>query len=213
MSLEKFYYGEYSDDGTDEDFNPDEVEDSEGENEDSQEEGSSKIETKVDEEAKKRKIEELWKDMNGSSETASFSGKGKEKFIENPQSVVPGAKSNSNVECDQSISVEEEKSDKVNTPESSNKIQSESSKKTKTIKNVSKKASKFSQIEAEVGASYEKKLNTVEQSKLKWEKLVEKENIKAELETHNKDGYVEKLQLLDRLDDQKAEYIQKLKKN
>ncbi|KAJ3396852.1 hypothetical protein HDU92_001686 [Lobulomyces angularis] len=55
------------------------------------------------------------------------------------------------------------------------------------------------------------RLNTLEKSKLDWNKFVESEGIAEDLKRANKDGYVEKVQFLNRTDERQAELLKNLK--
>ncbi|KAI9137727.1 bucentaur or craniofacial development-domain-containing protein [Paraphysoderma sedebokerense] len=57
-----------------------------------------------------------------------------------------------------------------------------------------------------------KKLNTLEKSKQDWNKFVDKEGIKDELQYKNKDGYLEKVDFLKRMDEVQDQKIRELKK-
>ncbi|ORE07826.1 BCNT-domain-containing protein [Rhizopus microsporus var. microsporus] len=51
------------------------------------------------------------------------------------------------------------------------------------------------------------KMNTLEKSKLDWKTFVEKEGIKDELTYKNKDGYVEKVEFLQRVDERRLRQL------
>ncbi|KAJ3060534.1 Craniofacial development protein 1 [Quaeritorhiza haematococci] len=57
------------------------------------------------------------------------------------------------------------------------------------------------------------KLNTLEKSKLDWNRFVEKEGIGDDLKKFNKDGYMEKVAFLQRTDERQADQLmQQLKR-
>jgi hypothetical protein len=51
------------------------------------------------------------------------------------------------------------------------------------------------------------KMNTLEKSKLDWQKFVEKEDIQDDLKYKNKDGYMEKVEFLQRVDDRRRQQL------
>ncbi|KAG1058059.1 hypothetical protein G6F43_000137 [Rhizopus delemar] len=51
------------------------------------------------------------------------------------------------------------------------------------------------------------KMNTLEKSKLDWQKFVEKEDIQDDLKYKNKDGYMEKVEFLQRVDDRRLQQL------
>lgn len=53
----------------------------------------------------------------------------------------------------------------------------------------------------------EPKLNTLEKSKLDWQGFVKKEGIEDELKYKNKDGYMEKVAFLNRVDDRRLNQL------
>lgn len=53
----------------------------------------------------------------------------------------------------------------------------------------------------------EPKLNTLERSKLDWQGYVDREGIKDELKYKNKDGYMEKVAFLQRVDDRRLSQL------
>ncbi|CAO3628928.1 unnamed protein product [Mucor hiemalis] len=53
----------------------------------------------------------------------------------------------------------------------------------------------------------EPKLNTLEKSKLDWQGYVDREGIKDELKYKNKDGYMEKVAFLQRVDDRRLNQL------
>ncbi|OMJ27682.1 SWR1-complex protein 5 [Smittium culicis] len=224
MSLEELYYGNFSGSSSDDSFNPEDsldYDESDDELDEALGPSSSKAVPEENQEEKIKKIDDIWEDMNktpGQAVNSGFTGKGKGRFIETE---VLAPETTKSPKIDNSLSTETNINTESikNLPDSKEELKRDRhdledvySKKQKLVKTVTRKPSKFSQIEAEVGASFKKKLNTVEQSKMKWDKMVEKEDIKAELQNHNKDGYVEKLEFIDRVNDQKNEYIQTLKK-
>ncbi|OMJ24090.1 SWR1-complex protein 5 [Smittium culicis] len=224
MSLEELYYGNFSGSSSDDSFNPEDSldsDESDDELDEAQGPSSSKAVPEENQQEKIKKIDDIWNEMNtasGQAANSGFTGKGKGRFIETEASA-PEATDSSKIDVKQNLEKNSITVTNKNLPDSKDElkrdrqeIENDNSKKQKLVKPVARKPSKFSQIEAEVGASFKKKLNTVEQSKMKWDKLVEKEDIKAELQNHNKDGYVEKLEFIDRVNDQKNEYIQTLKK-
>jgi hypothetical protein len=55
------------------------------------------------------------------------------------------------------------------------------------------------------------RLNTLEKSKLDWNKFIEEEGIKDELVRKNKDGYLEKVAFLNRVDERQETAIKSLR--
>ncbi|KAI8063653.1 bucentaur or craniofacial development-domain-containing protein [Gilbertella persicaria] len=53
----------------------------------------------------------------------------------------------------------------------------------------------------------EPKMNTLEKSKLDWQGFVDKEGIRDELKYKNKDGYMEKVAFLQRVDDRRLDQL------
>ncbi|KAL1923283.1 uncharacterized protein VTP21DRAFT_8263 [Calcarisporiella thermophila] len=60
-------------------------------------------------------------------------------------------------------------------------------------------------------ANKPKKLNTLEKSKLDWKNFVDSEGIEHELKQHNKDGYLEKVDFLNRTDQRLEEELRSLR--
>ncbi|PVU89563.1 hypothetical protein BB559_005064 [Furculomyces boomerangus] len=213
MSLEKFYYGDLSDeDSSDSSFdihNVQEESSSESEDENAIDNnpipGSSKeAENEAEIDSKKRKIDDIWNEMNQEPgkknkqvDQPEFVGKGKERYVDPTLENKPIDDQNSKPKENGQI---QDKESKIPDPIS------------KTSGVPQRKPSKFSQIEAQVEKTLGKKLNTVEKSKLQWDNYVEKEDIKDELTRHNKDGYVEKMEFLQRVDEKQHEYTKSLKK-
>ncbi|KAI9262067.1 bucentaur or craniofacial development-domain-containing protein [Sporodiniella umbellata] len=82
----------------------------------------------------------------------------------------------------------------------------EAENKAQTKKKVNRPKSSLSSLVSQYNIKVPK-MNTLEKSKLDWQKFVEKEGIKDELKYKNKDGYMEKVDFLQRVDERRLEQL------
>lgn len=74
------------------------------------------------------------------------------------------------------------------------------------------KKSRLEVLAIKYGVSETIRLNTLEKSKLDWNKFVEEEGIKDELKRKNRDGYMERQAFLQRVENRKEEMIRDMKR-
>ncbi|PVV04151.1 hypothetical protein BB560_001350 [Smittium megazygosporum] len=246
MSLEQLYTEEFSENDSDSSFGSEEIagissseseSDSDYQDEQDQKniaECSSTVEKELE---RKRKVEELWNEMNEpiskkhiSSETIYISksnllnGKQKNIITDNSSDAQPSRTLKGSIAVESSSkfsSVENKPENEQNknsndetlpkaTAEEADQPQEQDSEIPKDEFKL--KPSKFSEIEAQVNSTLGKKLNTVQKSKLQWDSFTKKEDITHILDKRAKDGYVEKLDFLDRAYKTKTDYLSSLKK-
>ncbi|KAI9487297.1 MAG: bucentaur or craniofacial development-domain-containing protein [Benjaminiella poitrasii] len=199
MSLLKNFYNNYNESDEEEseqdsDFVPDENESDDQEfigEEDQEEEdetnGKDSInkkrelspELKEDVENKKTRIDAIWAEMNSKKPTTKITPKDDSNDDKN--------------ESTKSTPVDEKSKSTTTTASQRTKKQQ-------------RPRSQLSSLVSKYNIK-EPKMNTLEKSKLDWQKYVDREGIRDELTYKNKDGYMEKVAFLQRVDDRRLNQL------
>ncbi|KAI8987499.1 bucentaur or craniofacial development-domain-containing protein [Mycotypha africana] len=226
----------------DSDFVPEEESEDQDENGtdeevEEEEEETSKASDAINREsaAKKSRIDAIWAEMNqsttdkshGSSDSPSKSPSTKSDdtvAISRKDSNIPTTSTNLSPNTIKTVTTETTSSTPNTSTESANTINVSSTSATdKPLKRASSILDQYhpknkrpkSQLSALISKYNikEPKMNTLEKSKLDWNNYVEKEGIKDELSYKNKDGYMEKVAFLQRVDDRRLHQLKEGQKS
>ncbi|CEG63764.1 Putative FAFL017Wp [Rhizopus microsporus] len=188
--LQDLYRDPSEEDEEDSDFVPEDNEEEEEENEEFEESDDEDQDTKekVERESTKRPLEDEKEDSQAKKARIEALW----NDIKDTKKSMTNNNNNNNDEQDISKPLDSNNND---TPE-----------KPKTKPKIARPKSTLSSLVSQYNIKVPK-MNTLEKSKLDWKTFVEKEGIKDELTYKNKDGYVEKVEFLQRVDERRLRQL------